>query len=102
MVLITGLCMKNEGFSGGGRSKWPPYIHEKDRVICLDRFILRPGKGFMPMPQRYCEACGERFLLHRVVQPPYASGWLRALRETGVEFLDTGLTFNGAKLLSAK
>ena len=44
----------------------------------------------------------EGFLLHRVAQPPYASGWLRALRETGVEFLDTGLTFNGAKLLPAK
>jgi len=44
----------------------------------------------------------EGFLLHRAAQPPYASGWLRALRETGVEFLDTGLTFNGAKLLLAK
>jgi hypothetical protein len=51
--------MKNEGFSGGGRSKWPSYIHEKDRVIRLDRFILRAEKGFMPMPQRYCEARGE-------------------------------------------
>ena len=38
------------------------------------------------------EARGEGFLLHRVAQPPYAPGWLR---ETGVEFLDTRLTFNG-------
>jgi hypothetical protein len=45
MVLITGLSMKNEGFSGGGRSQWPSYIHEKDGVIRLDRFILRAGKG---------------------------------------------------------
>ena len=45
------------------------------------------------------EARGEGFLLHRVAQPPYASGWLR---ETGVEFLDTRLTFNGGKLLPGK
>ena len=87
--------MKNDGFSGGGRSQWPSYIHEKDGVIRLDRFILRAGKGFMPMPQRYCEARGEGFLLHRVAQPPYASRLLRELRETGVGFLDTRLTFNG-------
>jgi len=44
----------------------------------------------------------EGFLLHRVAQPPYASRWLRELRETGVEFLDTRLTFNSGKLLPAK
>ena len=36
-----------------GRPIFMRKIHEKDGVIRLDRFILRAGKGFMPMPQRY-------------------------------------------------
>ena len=56
-------------------------------------------EGFYTTTTTVLEARREGFLLHRVAQPPYASGWLW---ETGVEFLDTKVNLQRWKAVAGE
>ena len=56
-----------EGGAVSGRPIFMRKIHEKDGVIRLDRFILRAGKGFIPIPQRYWRGVERGFCCFEVV-----------------------------------